>query len=325
MLARCSAWRRLAALGDRRSDDRDICPRRPSARPIIPTGLSASSCPMVPAASPMSRPAWSPPSSASAWARISSSTTGRAPAASSAAKGALSFPADGYTLVPFRQRRRRSAKACSLRCRSISRAISRRFRCWRSSTCCWRRKWTPSSTPCRSSSPTARQNPGKLNFGSDRGRQHAKPFGRAVQDGHRRQCGGRHLPHHAGTDDRDRARRCRCRLRLLRGVQSDGGRQADQDHRHVRRQAVPLFSGVPTVKDSGYPDYVVTSWNAISARAGTPADIIAKLNGEISAVLRNAGDRRAHGRTRHGASGEHARGTDATPEGGCRQMARGHR
>lgn len=48
----------------------------------------------------------------------------------------------------------------------------------------------------------------------------------------------------------------------------------------------PLFTGVPTVKDSGYPDYVVTSWNAISVRAGTPADIIAKLNGEFSTVLK---------------------------------------
>jgi tripartite-type tricarboxylate transporter receptor subunit TctC len=47
----------------------------------------------------------------------------------------------------------------------------------------------------------------------------------------------------------------------------------------------PLFTGVPTVKDSGYPDYVVKSWNAISVRAGTPADIIAKLNSEFSTVL----------------------------------------
>jgi tripartite-type tricarboxylate transporter receptor subunit TctC len=47
----------------------------------------------------------------------------------------------------------------------------------------------------------------------------------------------------------------------------------------------PLFTGVPTVKDSGYPDYVVTSWNALSVRAGTPPDIIAKLNSEISTVL----------------------------------------
>jgi tripartite-type tricarboxylate transporter receptor subunit TctC len=47
----------------------------------------------------------------------------------------------------------------------------------------------------------------------------------------------------------------------------------------------PLFTGVPTVKDSGYPDYVVTSWNALSVRAGTPADIVAKLNSQISTVL----------------------------------------
>jgi tripartite-type tricarboxylate transporter receptor subunit TctC len=47
----------------------------------------------------------------------------------------------------------------------------------------------------------------------------------------------------------------------------------------------PLFTSVPTVKDSGYPDYVVTSWNALSVRAGTPADIVAKLNSQISTVL----------------------------------------
>ena len=44
--------------------------------------------------------------------------------------------------------------------------------------------------------------------------------------------------------------------------------------------------GVPTVKDSGYPDYVVTSWNALSARAGTPKDIVTKLNQEVVAVLK---------------------------------------
>ena len=51
----------------------------------------------------------------------------------------------------------------------------------------------------------------------------------------------------------------------------------------------PMFTGVPTVKDSGYPDYVVKSWNAISVRAGTPADIIAKLNSAFSTVLQMPG------------------------------------
>ena len=48
----------------------------------------------------------------------------------------------------------------------------------------------------------------------------------------------------------------------------------------------PRLPGVPTVKASGYPDYVVTSWNAVSARMGTPKDIINKVNGEINAILK---------------------------------------
>jgi tripartite-type tricarboxylate transporter receptor subunit TctC len=47
----------------------------------------------------------------------------------------------------------------------------------------------------------------------------------------------------------------------------------------------PLFDGVPTVKEAGYPNYVVTSWNGLSARAGTPTGIIGKLNTEIKTVL----------------------------------------
>jgi tripartite-type tricarboxylate transporter receptor subunit TctC len=46
------------------------------------------------------------------------------------------------------------------------------------------------------------------------------------------------------------------------------------------------LQGIPTVKDSGYPDYVVTSWNALSGRAGIPKDIVTKLNQEIIAVLK---------------------------------------
>jgi tripartite-type tricarboxylate transporter receptor subunit TctC len=44
--------------------------------------------------------------------------------------------------------------------------------------------------------------------------------------------------------------------------------------------------GVPTVKGSGYPDYVVTSWNALSGPVGIPKDVVTKLNQEIVAVLK---------------------------------------
>jgi putative tricarboxylic transport membrane protein len=51
-------------------------------------------------------------------------------------------------------------------------------------------------------------------------------------------------------------------------------------------RAHPQLPGVPVVKESGYPDYVVTSWNALSAPAGTPKEIVTKLSNEIQAVLK---------------------------------------
>ncbi|MCS6932217.1 MAG: tripartite tricarboxylate transporter substrate binding protein [Acetobacteraceae bacterium] len=42
---------------------------------------------------------------------------------------------------------------------------------------------------------------------------------------------------------------------------------------------------VPTLMEAGVPDYDVTSWNAVVARAGTPAEVVTRLNAEINAVL----------------------------------------
>ena len=50
-------------------------------------------------------------------------------------------------------------------------------------------------------------------------------------------------------------------------------------------QRNPLLPNVPTAKESGLPDYVVTSWNALSAPAGLPPDVLAILNREINAAL----------------------------------------
>ncbi len=47
----------------------------------------------------------------------------------------------------------------------------------------------------------------------------------------------------------------------------------------------PLLPDVPTARESGLPDYVVTSWNALSAPAGLPADVLKILNREINAAL----------------------------------------
>jgi tripartite-type tricarboxylate transporter receptor subunit TctC len=47
----------------------------------------------------------------------------------------------------------------------------------------------------------------------------------------------------------------------------------------------PLLKDVPTAKESGLPDYVVTSWNGVGASAGVPAEIITALSAEIRRAL----------------------------------------
>jgi tripartite-type tricarboxylate transporter receptor subunit TctC len=47
----------------------------------------------------------------------------------------------------------------------------------------------------------------------------------------------------------------------------------------------PLLQDVPTAKESGLPDYVVTSWNGVAAPAGVPAPIVTRLSAEIRRAL----------------------------------------
>jgi len=51
---------------------------------------------------------------------------------------------------------------------------------------------------------------------------------------------------------------------------------------------LPQFPDVPTVSESGLPGFFFNSWFAILAPAGTPREIIARLNAE---VLKAVGDR----------------------------------
>jgi tripartite-type tricarboxylate transporter receptor subunit TctC len=50
---------------------------------------------------------------------------------------------------------------------------------------------------------------------------------------------------------------------------------------------LPQFSDVPTVAESGLPGFYFNSWFTILAPAGTPKDIVARLNAE---VLKAVGD-----------------------------------
>lgn len=48
----------------------------------------------------------------------------------------------------------------------------------------------------------------------------------------------------------------------------------------------PQLPDVPTVSESGIPGYQVTSWYGLFAPAGTPRDIVARLNTESAAILK---------------------------------------
>src|SRR5215469_10677820 len=47
----------------------------------------------------------------------------------------------------------------------------------------------------------------------------------------------------------------------------------------------PLLPDVPTMIESGFPDFSVSAWTGLLAPAGTPPDVIARLNGAVNASL----------------------------------------
>jgi tripartite-type tricarboxylate transporter receptor subunit TctC len=50
---------------------------------------------------------------------------------------------------------------------------------------------------------------------------------------------------------------------------------------------LPDLPDVPTMIESGYPDFIASSWTSVMAPAGTPRDIIGKLNEAINAGIRS--------------------------------------
>jgi tripartite-type tricarboxylate transporter receptor subunit TctC len=74
----------------------------------------------------------------------------------------------------------------------------------------------------------------------------------------------------------------------------------------------PQFAEVPTLSESGLPGFVFNSWFAIVAPAGTPKDILARLNAEVVKAMGDADVREkfnAQGLTPRGSSAEELRRT----------------
>jgi tripartite-type tricarboxylate transporter receptor subunit TctC len=53
----------------------------------------------------------------------------------------------------------------------------------------------------------------------------------------------------------------------------------------LSNERIAAFPDVPTMKELGHPKLVVDTWYGIYAPAGTPAEVIARLNAECNAIL----------------------------------------
>jgi len=51
-------------------------------------------------------------------------------------------------------------------------------------------------------------------------------------------------------------------------------------------QRSPVLPDVPTVAESGFPGYSAVGWNGLFVPAGTPKEVVARLNAEVNAVLK---------------------------------------
>jgi len=54
---------------------------------------------------------------------------------------------------------------------------------------------------------------------------------------------------------------------------------------YIGRRRRPLLPDVPTAKESGFPQYVVTSWNGVARPKGVPDDIVQALSAAINRAL----------------------------------------
>ena len=55
----------------------------------------------------------------------------------------------------------------------------------------------------------------------------------------------------------------------------------------ARGERWPALPDVPTLPESGFPDFVIDAWTGVVAPAGTPPDIVAKLNRAINDGLKS--------------------------------------
>ncbi len=58
-------------------------------------------------------------------------------------------------------------------------------------------------------------------------------------------------------------------------------------------QRIDSMKNLPTVAESGYPGFEALAWNGLFAPAGTPAEVVGRINADVNAVLKEPSVREA--------------------------------
>jgi tripartite-type tricarboxylate transporter receptor subunit TctC len=53
----------------------------------------------------------------------------------------------------------------------------------------------------------------------------------------------------------------------------------------LSEERLPAFPNIPTAKEAGIDNFEVTTWYGILAPAGTPREIVTRLNGELVKII----------------------------------------
>ena len=199
-----------------------------------------------------------------------------------AAQAVAQAPADGYTLMVFTNGTAISVglfKALPFDPSRISyrsrASLTSTFSCWSTAT---RR-----SRPCRICSTLVRERGNAMNMGT------INPGSTQNLSGELFKSTAGIVAHDCSLQNIGEVQVALVRDDITVGFESYAALKGAIDDKQIRAIATSgatrSLPDVPTVRETGALDYEVTGWNAIFAPAGTPKDVVAKLNGEIVAIM----------------------------------------
>ena len=131
----------------------------------------------------------------------------------------------------------------------------------------------------------AKANPGKFNC--DAGRREPDPFVPSCGGARRHQDA--HIPYRGGAPAIESLIAGQTEFSALSSLLTLPQVQAG----NLRALAVgsltryPQLPDVPTVAESGFPDFEAVQWVGLLTTAGTPKDVVERLNAEVNKAIRN--------------------------------------